>query len=82
MYCSTPYKKVFIRSWCEAPKHLWGVTAMTGQLQLLFTHEAVTDAQTFEYQDISLWEKLLPNRMVLPVLHGSVVPSFSMCALA
>lgn len=55
---------------------------MTGQLQLLFTHEAVTDAQTFEYQDISLWEKLLPNRMVLSMLHGSGVPSFSMCALA
>jgi len=27
-------------------------------------------------------EKLLPNRMVLPVLHGSVVPSFSTCGLA
>lgn len=60
---------------------------MTGHPQLLFTHEAVADAQHLWLFlcgeiDISLWEKLLPNRMVLPVLHGLVDPYLSMCCLA
>lgn len=37
---------------------------------------------TFEYQDVSLWKKPLPNNVVLPVLHDSVMSSFTMCDLA